>query len=93
MTLEAGTRVLVHYTGTLDDGAARFVSRFGLFDVTGTMWQWATDGHPDDPRSSILGGSWISGSDAGSRYADLGYWPENSAVSVSARGACDHLYA
>ncbi len=74
-------------TGTLDDGAARFVSRFGLFDASGTMWQWATDGHPDDPRPSVLGGSWIYGSNAGSR------WPGYSSGLLSARGACDHLSA
>lgn len=78
-------------TGTLDEGAARFVSRFGLFDATGTMWQWGTDGHPEDPRPSLFGGSWIYGSDAGSRCAFLVFWPEDSYGSVSARGACDHL--
>ena len=80
-------------TGTLDDGAARFVSRCGLFDATGTMWQWGTDGHPDDPRSSLFGGSWLNGESAGSRYAHLDYWPESSYGDISARGACDHLGA
>jgi len=80
-------------TGALDDGAARFVSRFGIFDVTGTMWQWGTDGHPEDPRPSLFGGSWIYGSIAGSRHADLDYWPEVSDEFISARGACDHLSA
>ncbi|WP_411033805.1 hypothetical protein [Shinella sp. BYT-45] len=81
-------------TGSLDEGGARFVSRFGLFDATGTMWIWATDGHPDDPRPSLLGGSWFYGSSAGSRYAHLDYgWPEVSSERISARGACDHLSA
>lgn len=78
-------------TGSLDGGAARFVSRRGLFDVTGTMWQWGTDGHPDDPRASFFGGSWISGGHAGSRYAYLGYWPGVSNGDLSARGRSDHL--
>ncbi|KAB2788155.1 hypothetical protein F9K97_03360 [Brucella anthropi] len=78
-------------TGSLEDNAARFVSRWGLFDVTGTMWQWGTDGHPDDPRPSIFGGSWINGSYAGSRVADLGHWAEYSDGDIGARGASDHL--
>lgn len=78
-------------TGALDDQARRFVSKHGLFDVTGTMWQWGTDGHPEDPRPSIFGGSWLDGADAGSRYADLGDWAELSHGGVSARGASDHL--
>jgi len=80
-------------TGALDDRAARFVSRCGLFDATGTMWQWGTDGHPDAPRPSIFGGSWIRGGYAGSRHADLVCWPEFSNELISARGACDHLGA
>ncbi|MBN9055348.1 MAG: Retron-type reverse transcriptase [Rhizobiales bacterium] len=39
---------------------------------------------------SIFGGSWINGSNAGSRYANLDYWPENSNENISARGACDN---
>ncbi|WP_455296475.1 phage major tropism determinant [Brucella pituitosa] len=78
-------------TGSLEDNAARFISRWGLFDVTGTMWQWGTDGHPDDPRPSIFGGSWLNGSDAGSRYAHLGAWAEASSEYIGARGASDHL--
>ena len=78
-------------TGSLDDGAVRFISQHGIFDVTGTMWQWGTDGHPDDPRPSLFGGSWLYGSDSGSRYASLGSWPEYSVDNLSARGASDHL--
>ncbi|HEY0120581.1 MAG TPA: hypothetical protein VGC14_02270 [Rhizobium sp.] len=78
-------------TGALDDGAERFISKHGLFDVTGTMWQWGTDGHPDDPRPSIVGGSWLFGSSAGSRYANLGYWAGNSLGSIGCRAASDHL--
>jgi hypothetical protein len=78
-------------TGDLTESGERFVSRHGLFDATGSMWQWGTDGHPDDPRPSIFGGSWFFGDFAGSRFAFLDYWPENSSGSISARGACDHL--
>ena len=78
-------------TGSLDDNAARFVSRWGLFDVTGTMWQWGTDGHPDDPRPSFFGGSWIRGGNAGSRCASLVHWAVHSHENIGARGASDHL--
>jgi hypothetical protein len=78
-------------TGETDDDAMRFVSRWGLFDATGTMWQWGTDGDPDDPRASIFGGSWLGGSGAGSRCADLGCWPDASDEDLSARGRSDHL--
>lgn len=40
-------------------------------------------------RPSIFGGSWINGANAGSRYANLDNWPENSNDNISARGACD----
>lgn len=40
-------------------------------------------------RPSIFGGSWINGSNAGSRYANLDYWPENSNENISARGGSD----
>ena len=78
-------------TGALDDGAERFISQRGIFDVTGTMWQWGTDGHPDDPRPSFFGGSWFCGSLAGSRCASLDSWPGDSLEYLSARGASDHL--
>nr|WP_278520113.1 hypothetical protein [Brucella anthropi] len=78
-------------TGSLEDNAARLVSRWGMFDITGTMWQWGTDGHPDDPRPSVFGGSWIYGSFAGSRYAALDGWAELSHGDIGARGASDHL--
>ena len=70
--------------------AAR-TSRIGLMQATGNMWVWGTDGDPDEPRPSIFGGSWIHGSDAGSRCAFLGNWAENSSDYLSARGASDHL--
>ena len=66
-------------------------SRYGLMQATGNLWQWGTDGDPDDPRPSIFGGSWIDGSCAGSRYACLDYWPGHSRGNLSARGAGDHL--
>ncbi len=70
--------------------AAR-TSRFGLMQASGNMWVWGTDGDPDAPRPSLLGGSWISGWDAGSRCANLDPWPGDSFGSVSARGRSDHL--
>lgn len=78
-------------TGSLDDNAASFISKWGLFDITGTMWQWGTDGDPDSPRPSVFGGSWIHGEDAGSRYANLDCWPGSSGEFIGARGASDHL--
>ncbi|WP_411033806.1 hypothetical protein [Shinella sp. BYT-45] len=73
--------------------AAR-TSACGLMQATGNLWIWGTDGDPYDPRPSILGGSWLDGSNAGSRYAYLDYaWPVSSNESLSARGACDHLGA
>ncbi|TPM41580.1 hypothetical protein [Mesorhizobium sp. B2-3-4] len=78
-------------TGDMADGGKKFVSMWGLFDVTGTMWQWGTDGDPDNPRASIFGGCWYSGGRAGSRYASLVYWPEVSLDDISARGRSDHL--
>ncbi len=70
---------------------ARFVSRWGLIDATGTMWQWGTDGDPDNPRASIFGGSWWPGVIAGSRYALLACWPDDSGGDISARGRCGHV--
>jgi len=67
-------------------------SRFGLMQATGNLWQWGTDGDPDDPRASWFGGSWINGSVAGSRFASLGSWDDFSSDFLSARGACDHLH-
>ncbi|MBV5268736.1 MAG: hypothetical protein JZU55_00930, partial [Afipia sp.] len=70
--------------------AAR-TSRHGLMQATGNLWVWGTDGDPDDPRPSIFGGSWFSGSDAGSRCATLDDWAGDSCGALSARGASDHL--
>jgi hypothetical protein len=78
-------------TGTLSDEGHRFISKHGLFDATGTVWQWGTDGHPDIPRPSIFGGSWVNGDYAGSRSASLDYWPGYSHGYIGARGACGHL--
>ena len=69
--------------------AAR-TSRFGIMQATGGMWVWGTDGHPDDARPSLFGGAWNYGSNAGSRYAYLVSWPDNSSGGVSARGRSDH---
>ncbi len=70
--------------------AAR-TSQFGLMQATGNLWTWGTDGHPKDPRPSLFGGSWFYGSGAGSRYAHLGAWAEDSSGGIGARGASDHL--
>ena len=43
------------------------------------------------PRASIFGGSWINGSNAGSRYANVDNWPENSNDNLGARGRSDDL--
>jgi len=66
-------------------------SRFGMMQATGNLWDWGTDGDPDNPCASILGGSWISGGSAGSRYANLDYWPGSSVENLGARGRSDHL--
>jgi hypothetical protein len=66
-------------------------SKFGLMQATGNMWVWGHDGDPDEPRASIFGGSWLSGGDAGSRYAGLDCWPESSGDNLGARGRSDHL--
>ncbi len=76
-------------TGEAD--GVQFVSKWGLTDATGTMWQWGTDGDPDMPRASIFGGGWWYGGSAGSRCAYLDSWPGRSLGSISARGRCDHL--
>jgi len=39
--------------------------------------------------ASILGGSWINGENAGSRYANLDNWPDNSNENLGARGRSD----
>ena len=70
--------------------AAR-TSLFGLMQATGNLWVWGTDGHSKDPRPSLFGGSWFSGSNAGSRYAYLGDWAGSSVEIIGARGASDHL--
>lgn len=44
------------------------------------------------PRASIFGGSWINGDNAGSRYANVDNWPENSNDNLGARGRSDGGY-
>ncbi len=66
-------------------------SKFGLMQATGNMWVWGHDGDSDEPRASILGGSWFNGGLAGSRYASVVYWADNSGGSLGARGRSDHL--
>lgn len=41
------------------------------------------------PRASIFGGSWLNDDNAGSRYANLDNWPENSNDNLGARGRSD----
>jgi RNA-directed DNA polymerase len=43
------------------------------------------------PRASIFGGSWINDGNAGSRYANVDNWPENSNDNLGARGRSDDL--
>ncbi|EJN11812.1 hypothetical protein PMI42_04826 [Bradyrhizobium sp. YR681] len=66
-------------------------SKFGLMQAAGNMWVWGHDGDPDEPRASILGGSWWVEGDAGSRLAGLGDWADDSGESIGARGRSDHL--
>ncbi len=70
--------------------AAR-TSQFGLMQATGNLWIWGTDGHPNDPRPSVFGGSWFNGSDAGSRCARLDCWAGDSGGGVGLRAASDHM--
>lgn len=70
--------------------AAR-TSQRGIMQATGNLWDWGHDGDPESPRASLFGGSWLSGSSAGSRCAGLGYWPGYSLGNISARGRSDHL--
>lgn len=71
--------------------AAR-TSRFGLMQATGNLWIWGTDGDPDDPRSSVFGGSWVDGSRAGSRFAYLDIFAGDSYGDLGVRAASDHLH-
>jgi RNA-directed DNA polymerase len=41
------------------------------------------------PRASIFAGSWLNDDNAGSRYANVDNWPENSNDNLGARGRCD----
>ncbi|SRR5579885_784917 len=67
-------------------------SKFGVMQATGNMWVWGHDGDPHEPRASLFGGSWLNGSNAGSRYAHVAYlWPGYSSDSLGARGRSDHL--
>lgn len=40
-------------------------------------------------RPSIFGGSWINGSNSGSRYANLDYWDDNSNDNIGVRAGSD----
>ena len=70
--------------------AAR-TSKFGIMQATGNMWVWGHDGDPDQPRTSLFGGSFWHDDYAGSRYARLDCWPGNSNEIIGARGRSDHL--
>jgi hypothetical protein len=69
--------------------AAR-TSRFGMNQASGNLWDWCHDGTPAK-RPSIFGGSWWGDGFAGSRCANLGYWPDLSDEDFGARGRSDHL--
>ncbi len=43
------------------------------------------------PRASILGGSWFNDDNAGSRYANVDNWADNSNENLGARGRSDDL--
>lgn len=66
-------------------------SKFGIMQATGNMWVWGHDGDPDEPRASVLGGSWWFVGLAGSRYASVDSWPDASGGNLGARGRSDHL--
>lgn len=81
----AGTR---SETTALD---AKRTSWSGSMMATGQRWWWGHDGDPDTPTPVLLGGSWGSGADSGSRAS---YWdnlPSNSGGGLGARGRADHL--
>jgi hypothetical protein len=44
------------------------------------------------PRPSIFGGSWINDGNAGSRFANVDNWAENSNDNLGARGRSDDGY-
>ena len=67
------------------------VSQHGANQATGNLWVWGHDGDPDEPRASILGGSWWNDGHAGSRYAHVDYWADGSSELFGARGRSDHL--
>lgn len=70
---------------------AKRTSKFGIMQATGNLWVWGHDGDPDEPRASFFGGSWWDDDNAGSRYARVGHWADNSTGNLSARGRSDHL--
>jgi RNA-directed DNA polymerase len=43
------------------------------------------------PRASFLGGSWFNDDNAGSRYANVDNWADNSNENLGARGRSDDL--
>jgi hypothetical protein len=66
-------------------------SRCGVMQASGNLYVWGHDGDPDSPRASRFGGYWGGGEFAGSRYADVGHWPDYSSGWIGARGRSDHL--
>ncbi len=66
-------------------------SKWGVMQASGNLWVWGHDSDPDTPRASVFGGSWWYGEGAGSRYAGVGDWPDDSNVALGARGRSDHL--
>jgi len=44
------------------------------------------------PRASIFGGSWLNDDNAGSRYANVDNWPDNSNENLGARGRSDDRF-
>ncbi|MFA5897896.1 MAG: hypothetical protein WC829_02160 [Hyphomicrobium sp.] len=71
---------------------APHTSKWGVMQATGNMSTWGHDGDPEGPRRACrFGGSWVNGSYAGSRYAYVVYWPDDSYEWLGARGRSDHL--
>jgi hypothetical protein len=91
VTEKAALKERPETTGLQADDDHRFTSRYGLFQATGGVWIWGHDEDPNDRRPSLFGGSWLLGSHAGSRYANLGYWPGHSRGLLGVRGRSDHL--
>jgi hypothetical protein len=66
-------------------------SHCGMMQATGNLSIWGHDGDLDDRRPAFFGGYWNDGVWAGSRYALVPFWPDDSIEWLGARGRSDHL--